>query len=299
MSKRRYGLLGAGLGLLAGGWYAARRRWTRPAPPLPFPPDAGLIVFAHRGGAGCWPPNTLLAFQNAVEMGVDALELDIHSTADGVLVVRHDPTVDATTDGSGPIQSFTLEELRKLDAGYTWTADGETHPFRGQGLGIPTLEEVFLGFPEIPINIDIKQRSPSIVEDFCALLRRYDRAERTVVGSFHRDTLAHFRRACPETPTAVGPQETRMFWALNRVGLARLYRPPASAFQVPEYSDGTQVVDPSFVRAAHHHGIAVHIWTVDEEADMQRLIEMGVDGLMTDYPGRLLNLLGRREAEGC
>ncbi|MEJ2708342.1 MAG: glycerophosphodiester phosphodiesterase, partial [Anaerolineales bacterium] len=206
------GLTGAGIGA-----YTFLKRRSQPVADHPFLSNQGVLAMAHRGGGGQWPENTLYAFQRAVELGVDVLEMDIHSTADGVLVVRHDPSVDSTTDGNGPIHAFTLAELKRLDAGYRWTPDGgETFPFRRQGITIPTLEEVLSAFPGMRVNIDIKQASPSIVTPFSRMLQDYDRLERTLVGSFHQDQLDLFRQACPEVATAAGVNEVRLFFALNR-----------------------------------------------------------------------------------
>lgn len=249
---------------------------------------------AHRGGQGLWPPNTLYAFERAAQMGADVLEMDIHATADSVLVIRHDPTVDATTDGQGYIRDFTLQELKALDAGYRWSADGgQTCPYRGQGITIPTLEEVLAAFPDTRLNIDIKPTDPAIVASFVQMLRRFGRTQDVMVGSFHDDQLSRFRALCPQAPTAAGVSETRRLLILNLARLGALYRGKAVAFQIPEYSGRLHVVTPSFVRAAHQHSLEVHVWTVNETEDMQRLFEWGVDGLITDYPDRLMTLLGR------
>ncbi len=248
---------------------------------------------AHRGGEGLWPSNTLYAFQRAVELGVDALELDIHLSADGALIVRHDPVVESTCNGRGAIQSLSLTQIKALDAGYTWTHDnGKTFPYRGQGITIPTLEEVFAAFPNHLINIDIKPPAPQAVDKLVACIRQFQRERGVRVGSFHNQQLARFRRQLPEAATAAGENETRLFYLLNRVGLASLYKPPCQAFQVPEWSGHIHLVTPSFVHAAHRQGIEVHVWTVDLSADMRRLFEWGVDGLISDYPDRLMRVVG-------
>ncbi|MCB8943487.1 MAG: glycerophosphodiester phosphodiesterase [Ardenticatenaceae bacterium] len=256
--------------------------------------ENGLVVMAHRGGSGLWPENTMLAFEKAVALGVDALEMDIHSTADGVLVVSHDPDVDRVTNGQGQIHDLALAELKELDAGYWWTADsGQTYPFRGQGITIPTLEEVFRAFPQMWINVDIKQSEPGIVRPFANLIRQYNMTDKMMVGSFDGRTVAEFRRECPQVAAAATENEARLLFGLSKAGLERLYWGRAQAMQLPEYEGRIHVVTPRFVAAAHRVGTAVHVWTVDEVADMQRMIDMGVDGLMTDYPDRLLKLLGR------
>lgn len=249
---------------------------------------------AHRGGEGRWPSNTLFAFEQAVKLGVDSLEMDLQRTADGVLVVRHDPFVETTTDGSGFIHDFNLIDLKKLDAGYTWTEDGgQTFPYRGRGITIPMLEEVFQACPGMQLNIDIKPGEPEVVHQFCELLHSFGRLEKVTVGSFHDNQLRLFRKLCPQTPTAAGVAETRTFFLLSRLFLDRLYQPQAQAFQIPEYAGALHVATPHFIRAAHAQGIPVHIWTVNEKADMLRLIDWGVDGIMTDYPDVLATILAR------
>ncbi len=252
---------------------------------------------AHRGGEGLWPSNTLYAFERAISLSADALELDIQSTADGVLVVRHDPFVESTTNGSGEIRSFSLAELKKLDAGYTWTNDGgKTFPFRGQGITIPTLEEVFSAFPGILLNIDIKPEEPSVVHRFCEMLNAYLRQGQVIVGSFSGRQMDLFRRQCPEVRPAAGMRETQRFLIMHRLFLDRFYHSPAYAFQIPEYAGRLHVATPRFIRRAHARGFQVHVWTVNDPADMLRLIKWGVDGLMTDYPDRLGEIRGHRAA---
>jgi glycerophosphoryl diester phosphodiesterase len=249
-------------------------------------------VMAHRGGEKVWPSNTLYAFQQALQVGVDVLEMDLQVTKDGALVIRHDPFVESTTDGQGLICELALSEIKRLDAGYTWTSDGgQTYPFRGQGVTIPTLEEVLQTFPDTRLNIDIKPEDPAVVEPFVKLLEMYEHVEKVMVGSFHDVQLRRFRQLCPGAATAAGVRETLMLYLLNKIGLARLYRTPARAFQVPEWQGRLHVVTPGFIRAAHRHGMEVHVWTVDKVEDMQRLIGWGVDGIITDYPGRLVEVV--------
>jgi glycerophosphoryl diester phosphodiesterase len=289
LSRLVLGMLGMGAGA-----YAMLRRRSRPVPHHPFLDIATPIVMAHRGGQGLWPPNTLYAFQQATALGVDVLELDIHRTADGVLVVRHDPSVDATTNGSGFIQEMTLAEIKALDAGYTWTADGgQTFPYRGQGITIPTLEEVLVAIPEMRLNIDIKPEDRTVVEPFCQLLKKFNSLERVLVGSFHDPQLRLFRQLCPQAATAAGVQETTLFFGLVNTLLGAAYQGLAEVFSVPEYKDGLHVVTPRFIRGAHAHHMQVHVWTVNELEDMRRLLDWGVDCLITDYPDRLMALLGR------
>jgi glycerophosphoryl diester phosphodiesterase len=252
------------------------------------------LVMAHRGGRGLWPENTMVAFQHAVDLGVDVLEMDIHSSADGVLVVMHDDAVDRTTDGAGPIHSFTLEQLKALDAGYNWSSDGgQTFPYRGQGITVPTVEELFIAFPDMPMNIEIKQVEPSLAAPFCKLIRDHGKTDQVLVASFYKEAMEEFRRECPEVATTAVESEVRTLFILSKVMLEADYDLPAQAVQVPEYSGGLHVLTPRFVDAAHHRNLEVHAWTINEAEDMQRLIDLGVDGIITDYPDRLLTLLGR------
>lgn len=268
----------------------------RPAGEHPFYAqfERGPLVMAHQGGKGLWPENTLYAFEQAVAMGVDVLEMDMHSTADGVLVVMHDDTVDGTTDGTGPVNALSLEELKMLDAGYHWSSDeGQTFAYRGTGITVPTVEEVFVAFPTMPMNIEIKQAQPSITKSFCELIREYDMADRVLVASFHQETIEEFRRECPEVATSTGEREVIVLFVLSKVFLDATYSPAAQAVQVPEYRSGLHVLTPRFVDAAHSRGLDVHAWTINDVGDMQRLVALGVDGIITDYPNQLMDLLGR------
>ncbi len=267
---------------------------ARPIHNHPFFDHNGVLVIAHRGGLGLWPENTPYAFEHAVELGVDVLEMDVQSTEDGELVVMHDGTVDRTTNGTGRVQELTLAELRQLDAGYTWTADnGRSFPFRGLGLKVPTLTEVFATFPSTAMNMEIKQSEPSIVAPLCRMIRDYGMFERVLVASADTSTLKELRRLYPEVATSAGENEVRLFYGLILSRLGRVYRPHAEALQVPEYSGNRKVVSRQFVEAAHERGMKLHIWTVNNVEDMQRMLDLGVDGIITDYPDQLLSLLRR------
>ena len=260
----------------------------------PFADDGGIIVLAHRGGGGLWPENTMMAFAGAANLGVDGLELDIHQTKDGRLIIIHDPTVDRISDGSGAVKNMTLAEVQSVDAGYWWTADsGETFPYRGKGVVIPTLEAVFINFPHLWINIDIKQHEPAIVEPFVEMVYKFGMTNKIMVGSFDEKTVQAFRNTCPEALTAASLQETRRLFIMNKLLIGRFYNGHADALQIPEFYGRRRVITRRFVKAAHRKKTAVHVWTVDEVDDMKRLIALDVDSLITNYPDRLLNLLGR------
>ena len=236
-----------------------------------------------------------------MELGVDILEMDIHATRDGVLVAIHDDTVDRTTDGAGKVKELTFAEIQQLDAGHYWTNDaGATYPYRGQGIQIPALSEVFEAFPGMRMNIEIKQVEPSIAKPFCDMIRDHGQSERVLVASFRQEAMLAFRAACPEVATSMVQPEIQPFWIWNQFGLAAVYQTPANAhaFQVPLRSrlpvlGQVDVLSPRFMRAAHGHNIQVHAWTIDDPEVMSRLIEMGIDGIITDRPDLMLELLGR------
>lgn len=267
----------------------------QPRPLRPYLQGDRPLVLAHRGGADLAPENTLVAFQNAVDLGVDALELDVHTTADGTVVVIHDATVDRTTDGTGAVHGLTLAELRQLDAGYRFTPDdGQTFPLRGQGIVVPTLDEVLTAFPDMRVNIEIKQSEPAIEAAVKEIIDRTGAQDRVLVGSEYDDVLARFRALAPEIATSAAAGEARTFYLAQLLRVSAIYRPLADAFQVPEYSGSTHVVTPSFVDAAHHHGVKVHVWTVNDAETMRRLLDIGVDGIITDRPDVALEVVNER-----
>lgn len=268
---------------------------AKPAPDHPFFDCERPLAIAHRGGAGLWPENTLYAFERAYEMGVDVLEMDVRLSKDGVPVVIHDRTVERTTDGEGRVADFTLAELRALDAGYGWTGDGgRTFPFRGRGIRAPALAEALAAFPDARMNIEIKGEGEALADALCGLIRAHGREDRTLVVSGRHGTIEAFRRACPEVATAASFREGMTFYALDRLRLGWLYSPP-NAFQGPEYMGKLRLITPRLIRTAHARNAEVHVWTANEAEDMRRLLDMGVDGIMTDYPDRLLDMLGRLE----
>jgi len=280
--------------LLWGGAYALSSILSNPVPNHPFFKQDDVLVVAHRGGRNLWPENTLYAFENAAYLGVDVLEMDVHSTKDDVIIVMHDRTVDRTTNGTGLIQEFSLDELQALDAGYDWTRDdGATYPFRNQGIVVPTLEDIFVSLPDKTMNIEIKQSQPSIIQPLCEMIRFHGMTEQVLVASFDMDTIQDFRTTCPEVATTSGEDEVRMLYGLSLVYMGRMYNPAAEAVQVPEYWDETHVLTFRFINAAHSRNMDVHVWTINDLDEMQRMLDLGVDGIITDNPDQLLTLLGR------
>jgi glycerophosphoryl diester phosphodiesterase len=258
-----------------------------------LPADRPLVI-AHQGGDGVWPGESMLAYDESARLGVDVLEGDVHMTKDGVLVLMHDDTVDRTTDGSGAISDMTLGQIKQLDAAYDWSPDdGKTFPYRGQGVQVTTVEELFKAHADRHMNLEIKQVTPSIATPFCELIAKYNMQDRVLVASFKTEAMDEFRRVCPQIATSAVEDEVRLFFILNTIFLGGAYSPIETAMQVPETSGSLHVLTPGFIATAHRRGMQVHVWTVNEEADMQRMIDLGVDGIITDRPDRLMKLLGR------
>lgn len=252
------------------------------------------LVIAHRGGMGLWPENTLFAFERANALGVDMLEMDVRASQDGELVVIHDDSLERTSNGRGPVAALSLARLQALDAGYTWTADGgETYPYRGQGIRIPSLAEVFARLPDKPKSIEIKAADAGLEERLCTLLKSAGQRDKVIVASFHERSLQLFREICPGVATAAGPTSVRLLAALNWVGLAGVLSPSYQALQIPPRSGDAQVASARLFANARARGLAVHLWTINEQPEMRQLLDMGADGLITDYPERALQLLGR------
>lgn len=289
------GLLGlVGIGLVV---YLGFVVMARPVPLHPWfaprPGDHQPLVFAHQGGENIRPSNTLLAFQHAVELGADVLDTDMHLTKDGVLVLMHDQTVDRTTDGTGAIRDLTLAKIKQLDAGYRFTIDdGQTFPYRGQGVRVPTLEEVFFAFPGKRFGIEIKQAEPvDTAKRFCALIRQYHLEAGVLVSSFRQANMDAFRMECPEVATSATEDEVRPFFFASLLGMTRAFTPIYQSLQVPEEAAGFQLLTPQFIAAARERGLAVQPWTINEADDLKHVLALGVDGINTDNPDRLLEMM--------
>lgn len=262
-------------------------------PRRPYVQHERPLFFAHRGGSLLAPENTLAAFERGLSYGADALELDVHLTRDGEMVVFHDSTLERTTDGSGPIAARTLDELRRLDAGYRFTPDnGQTYPFRGQGVTIPTLADVFTRFPATRVNIEIKDSSPAREQRLWELIQEYETFDRVMIGGFADASLRRFRALSGgRVATSAGANEVRNFILAALSHTTWLLRPAYEALQVPDTYGLIRVVSRTSVDAAHRLGLDVHVWTIDDRATMEQLLHLGVDGLMSDRPDILAEVL--------
>ena len=258
-----------------------------------------VLCYAHQGGAREGPSSTLYAMERAVAAGADALELDVHATADGHVVVCHDATVDRTTDGHGAISALSLARLRQLDNAYWWVpgfvvAPGRPaaeYPLRGRApadreLGVVTLDEVLEAFPGVVLNLDIKQTAPVVPayeEAVVRILRSHRRTDDVIVASFNDASTEAVRKLAPEIATSAGTLGVAAFWRAAHAG--EIPGPtPFVALQVPVQTAGVTVCDATLVDAAHRAGLAVHVWTIDDRDEMARLLDLGVDGIMSDVP---------------
>lgn len=267
---------------------------ARPIPDHPYFHPEKFLVIAHRGGRSLGPENTIYTFRRAVELGVDVLEMDLQTTGDGALIIMHDREVDRTTNGTGPVHNFTLAEIQQLDAGYRWSPENSnSYPLRSKGISVPTLAEVFKAFPETRMNIEIKSSQVNTIQDLCRTIRVNGMSEKVLVACFDAGKLGEFRSVCPEVATSTGASEAVIFYWLQWAKMESAYSPSAQALQVPETYGSRMITTRRFVEAARARNMHVHVWTVNDRDSMKRLIDLGVDGIMTDYPERLLRTLNQ------
>ena len=255
------------------------------------------IVIGHRGAAGERPENTLPAFARGLEAGAEILESDLHMTRDGVVVMAHDETVDRTTDGSGPLRELSFAELSKLDAGYRFSPDGgRSFPFRRRGFRIPTLEEGFKSFPRARFNLELKVDDPALVERTVALIEREERAAITLLTAEGDALMARLRAhlRARRVAAAVGAAAGDVLRFVRAALDASAPPTDAMALQIPTNFAGRPLVTSELVAHAKAHGVHVHVWTINDLPEMERLLDLGVDGLVTDFPGRMRALLRRR-----
>jgi glycerophosphoryl diester phosphodiesterase len=260
----------------------------------------------HRGAQGDVPGNTLESFARLLDILPGAiLELDVWGTRDGRIVVYHDEILDHETDGSGPVSSLTYSELLRVDRGYRISRDGGmTYPFRNKGYRIPLLEDVLKEFPDSRISIDIKQHDTGFAAEVMKMLEDNDAVERVILGSFDDRINRFLCEWSPDTVTSFRRGEVMKFILFHKLRLALLYKKKNDALMIPEFISsggevtedeygkrGIRIVTERFIRDAHKLGIPVFIWTINREENMRRLIDWGVDGIVTDYPSLLRKVM--------
>lgn len=223
------------------------------------------------------------ALDNGMALGADGLEFDVQLSSDGIAVVIHDQTLERTTDRTGPVSALPAAELARVDAGYRFEKDG-AFPFRGRGLGVPTLDEVMTRHAGTRMIIEMKGGQPELARAVAAAIRKADAVDWTCVGSFYAPSIATLRAEYPHIYTSASTRECR--WALHRSWVRWPWtgRYPYFAFQLPEFAGRMRVVSPALVQLIHRQGQVVQVWVVNEPADVRRLLEWGVDGIISDRP---------------
>jgi glycerophosphoryl diester phosphodiesterase len=222
----------------------------------------------------------------------------VHATADGVVVVIHDESVDRTTDGTGLVRSMPLAALQRLDAGARFAARDGTRPYRDRGIRVPTLDALLAAHPGVPLNIEVKQQEPAIEALVLATLDRHGARERTLLAAEDGAIMTRLRAAAPDMPSSASAPEAAEFFYRLRDGTIAGWQPAFVALQVPPTYNGVAIVTMESVAAAHARSVEVHAWTINDEVEMERLLDLGVDGLMTDFPARAAALLRRRGMRG-
>ena len=248
------------------------------------------LLIAHRGGSALAPENTLTAFRSAaVIWSADMIELDVRASADGHCVVIHDETVDRTTNGTGTVAGKTLPELQALDAGYRFTRDGgATYPFRGRGVTIATFDEVLAALPRMRFTVEVKAGAAQT--PLFAAIEKHGATERVIAAGMHARDRKQFRNY--RGAISASMETMRRFYALHRCGLGRFVSPHVDVVHAPEMYGALRIVTPRFVRDLLAHDVPVYVWTVDDPADMRRLLSWGVEGILSDRPdvlGRVLH----------
>ena len=268
-----------------------------PAEPSCQTPDMSIsylsaeypIRFAHRGSRVLWPENTAEAFQGAIDIGYRYIETDVRISRDGVVVAFHDATLERTTNGVGSVDEWEFADLQRLDAAW-WFDEDNGYPQRGSGVKIRSLAEGFEMWPEVRFNIDLK--GPGLEWAVADVIKRHGREESTLIGSFVDHRIAKFRRITHgEIAVSAGPSNALAMLAASRLG--RTVRRPVAAYQLP-FNYKSVPIDRKLVDAIHRADAQIHTWTVNEAADMHRLLDLGVDGIVSDRPDILNEVLRER-----
>ncbi|MEN8375790.1 MAG: glycerophosphodiester phosphodiesterase [Gemmatimonadota bacterium] len=292
---RRFGFL-AGAAAAAAGYRRFAHPPIRRHPRLRVAP----LLVGHRGAAGLAPENTIEGCREAVERwGAEVVEVDVHATADGACVLLHDPTVDRTTDGSGAIGELPLARVRELDAGFNFSGPDDGFPFRGKGVRVPTFGELLAALPATVVLVDVK--TAAAAAPLADAVRAADASDRVIVAgesASDRATLHDY-----PGPTGITREDTVRFFAAHHFGVRRFWRPTADVACLPERHRGLRVLTPGVIGGLHERGLAVYVWTVNDAADMRRLLDWGADGIITDRPdvlyGVLADVVGRPPPPGA
>lgn len=255
-----------------------------------FAPE--IEVIAHRGGAIEAPENTLFAFEHAVSISPKViLELDVHYTSDRQIVIFHDDTLERTSDGTGLIKNKTLEEVRKLDAAHNFKDEAGAFSMRGKGIRIPTIIELFDKYPDTRMIIEIKPNERDLAKDLFDLVKKYNRLDKTIIGSEHSRLVQYLRSLDENVLTTAGRDEVLRTLMLLNIKLESLDSMKADAYCIPESSSGIPVLSQALLGEISKRHKKAYIWTINETEDMKRLIKEKVHGIITDRPKALSSLL--------
>jgi glycerophosphoryl diester phosphodiesterase len=254
------------------------------------------VVLAHRGDSARYPENTMPAFDSAVEMKVDVIETDVHLTADGKVVIWHDDTLERMSGDSRRINSMSWQEIKKVNAGTLFTKDGgKTFPFKDKNIHPVLIRDLLCKYPHMKFNVDLKDKDLLLAEKFAEILKELDCSRRVITASFHKNVLVYFRKLLPESLTSCTSNEVMRLILLYRSGILTIPFPyKKRILQVPEYSNNTKVLSKRFIKYLHKRQFKVQVWTVNNIRDMNRLLDMGVDGIFTDKPELLMECLKKR-----
>lgn len=259
--------------------------------------DPEILVIAHRGGRGLAPEGTMAAFENASSLGVDVFEYDTHITSDGQLVVIHDETVDRTTNGSGKVNEMTLEDVQMLDAGYNFVDEEGKYSFRDKGVYIPTVEEMFQKYPNMRHLIELKDTNApelheDVIQELWRLIQEYNMEDHVMVGSFTHSMNERFEEVSwGKIPIGAGEDAVRDFATKHVAYLNGLASSSVDSLQLPTESDGFDLTTKNLIQSAKKRGMSVYYWTINDKDKMRELVDKHVDGIMTDYPDRLIEVL--------
>lgn len=251
-------------------------------------------VMAHRGASAEYPENTIPAFRAAAESGADYIELDVHCTRDGEVVVVHDERLSRIASDDRLISEMTFAELGAVDAAFNFSPTGNGTPFRGRGIRLPKLSEVLGSWPTMRFVIEFKPNDAAIADATLEVVRQTRMERRVLFASEHLTPIARVRAIAPQIPTNLPAAEIVSFVQSVSTG-AFSYTVTGDALQIPPEHQGIRLATRETVAAAHRNGLEVHLWTINEQAEMEQMLSLGVDGIITDYPGRLLALLRSRE----
>ena len=223
------------------------------------------------------------ALDNGLALGADGLEIDVQLAADGIPVVIHDTTLDRTTDRTGPVKALTAAQLASVDAGFRFELDGQ-FPFRGRGIGVPLLDDVLARHSTTRLIVEMKGGDPELARAVAASIRKASATNRVCVGSFYQGSIDAIRAEHPDVITSASQSEAR--WTLHRswVRWPSVSEQPYVAFQVPEHAGRMRVVSPAFVRQVHKQRHVLQVWVVNDRDDIWRLLDWGVDGIISDRP---------------